>query len=72
MPEPTTRTPYDHALRLINETNRAIKCVTEFPDGRLRGVDSTAASGALVASSNLAVASALLAVADAIRTNSET
>lgn len=67
MTEPITRKPYDHALHLINEVNRSVSEATQLPDGRTRGIDSTALSGVLVASSNLAIASALLAVADALR-----
>jgi hypothetical protein len=72
VPETIARAPYDHALYLINEVNRNINEATLFPDGRSRGIDSTALSGVLNASSNLAIASALLAVADAIRARNET
>ena len=67
MAQPLSRTPYNHALHLINHTNDAISNATTSPDGRHRDMDATAMSGTLNALSNLAIASALLAVADAVR-----
>lgn len=67
MTPPTTRTPYDHALWLINQVNQAVNRVAALPDGTPRDLDGPTTAGVLGASSNLAIASALLAVADALR-----
>ncbi|GGW15724.1 hypothetical protein GCM10018980_52040 [Streptomyces capoamus] len=67
MTQPTFRAPYDHALFLINQVNKAINRVAALPDGTPRDLDGPATAGVLGASSNLAIASALLAVADALR-----
>lgn len=67
MTQPTTRTPYDHTLYLINQVNQAINRVAALPDGTPRDLDGPTTAGVLNASSNLAIASALLAIADAFR-----
>lgn len=64
----TTRTPYDHTLTEINETNASLNLIGTHPDGTPRGLDGPTAVGALTVRSNLAIASALLALADAVRT----
>ncbi|MEU6342191.1 hypothetical protein ABZ883_14765 [Streptomyces sp. NPDC046977] len=66
MTERTVRTPYEHTLAEINETNATLNAIGTNPDGTSRGLDGPTAVGALTVRSNLTIASALLAVADAL------
>ncbi|MFG3090655.1 hypothetical protein ACGGAI_23825 [Streptomyces antibioticus] len=66
MNAPDHRTPYDHALHLINVGGEAITGVTTHPDGRSRGLDGATAAGVLAAQAGFAIASALLAVTDVL------
>lgn len=70
MNQPTTRTPYDHALWLINSVDEGVNGMVTLPTGRPRDLPGPTAAGVLTARSNLAIASALLAVADALRASS--
>lgn len=56
------RTPYNHALHMINETSEALNDLTNG-----RAVPGDVAASVLTARANLAIASSLLAVADALR-----
>ncbi|MFE9906440.1 hypothetical protein [Streptomyces achromogenes] len=67
MSQPTTRTPYDHALWLINSVDEGVNGMVTLTDGRLRDLDGPTAAGVLTVRSNLAIASALVAVAEALR-----
>ncbi|MFE6284380.1 hypothetical protein [Streptomyces sp. NPDC057877] len=67
MSQPPARTPYGHALHLINTTDDGINGMCVLPDGRTRDLPGPLAVGVLTVRSNLAIASALLAVADAVR-----
>ncbi|WP_060888676.1 hypothetical protein [Streptomyces scabiei] len=67
MPTQVARTPYDHAMHVINETAQSLHGIEALPDGRARDLDGPTAVGALTVRSNLAIASALLAVADALK-----
>lgn len=62
----TKRTPYTHALHVINTVNDATNVITGLPDNP-RGLPADTAASVLTVRSNLAIAAALLAVADAIR-----
>lgn len=67
MADTVARTPYNHALHLINETSESLRMIEALPNGRPRDLDGPTAVGALATRSNLAIASALLAVADALK-----
>ncbi|MYR60052.1 hypothetical protein GTY54_28750 [Streptomyces sp. SID625] len=67
MSTPTARTPYDHALWLINSVDQGINGMVTLPNGQTRDVDGPTAVGILTVHSNLAIASALVAVAEALR-----
>ncbi|EYT83996.1 hypothetical protein CF54_04105 [Streptomyces sp. Tu 6176] len=67
MNRPTARTPYDHALWLVNSVDQGINGMVTLPDGHPRDVDGPTAVGILTVRSNLAIASALVAVAEALR-----
>ncbi|MFF7829755.1 hypothetical protein ACFZCM_31520 [Streptomyces rochei] len=70
MSQPTARTPYDHALWLINTVDEGVNGMVTLPNGSPRDLAGHIAAGVLTARSNLAIASALLAVADALRASS--
>jgi hypothetical protein len=67
MANQVARTPYDHAMHVINEAAQGLHGIEALPDGRPRDLSSTTAVGVLTIRSNLAIASALLAIADALR-----
>lgn len=71
MTERTTRTPYDHALHLINTVGQSTDRMAVTPDGRPRDLDGPTATALLIATSNAAIASALLAIDATLRAQQE-
>lgn len=61
------RTPYNHTLHTINETEEGIRAMVLDGNRAARDLDGPTAVGILAARSNLAIASALLSVADVLR-----